>query len=181
MENGSIAFRMYFGTKTVAAAPMGANDARRYGAQITEETVRKNIGNDGYLVEYPDGYRSWSPKKVFDEAYRLSETKVDRMKIELADLNVRIKETADELYNPDRAFSHESDRWSLGKQLDAMREYADRLYERIDYATRPRELAFDSCDSAAESPAISAEKEEPQNSCRDNGGIPSVDTKEPTK
>ena len=76
---------------------MGANDARRNGAAITEETVKNNIGNDGYLVQYPDGYRSWSPKKVFDEAYRLSETKVDRMKIELADLNERIKETADTL------------------------------------------------------------------------------------
>ena len=24
---------------------------------------------DGYLVRYPDGYESWSPKKTFDEAY----------------------------------------------------------------------------------------------------------------
>lgn len=25
---------------------------------------------DGYLVEYKEGYKSWSPKSVFDEAYR---------------------------------------------------------------------------------------------------------------
>ena len=24
----------------------------------------------GYIVKYPDGYESWSPKKVFEEAYR---------------------------------------------------------------------------------------------------------------
>jgi len=26
----------------------------------------------GYLVLYPDGYESWSPKEVFEEAYRLT-------------------------------------------------------------------------------------------------------------
>ena len=25
---------------------------------------------DGYMVVYPDGYKSWSPKRVFEEAYR---------------------------------------------------------------------------------------------------------------
>ena len=25
----------------------------------------------GYIVEYPDGYRSWSPKNTFEVAYRL--------------------------------------------------------------------------------------------------------------
>jgi hypothetical protein len=30
-------------------------------------------GEEGYAVEYPDGYRSWSPKRVFEAAYRLVE------------------------------------------------------------------------------------------------------------
>lgn len=25
----------------------------------------------GYLVVYPDGYKSWSPKHVFEESYRM--------------------------------------------------------------------------------------------------------------
>ena len=137
-EVSQVQFRTYTGTKTIKAAPMGANDARRNGAAITEETVKNNIGNDGYLVQYPDGYRSWSPKKVFDEAYRLSETKVDRMKIELADLNERMKEITDELYNPKRVLSPDDDRWSLSKQLGMMREYADLLFERILYVTSPK-------------------------------------------
>ena len=29
-------------------------------------------GSEGYKVTYPDGYISWSPKEVFEEAYRLS-------------------------------------------------------------------------------------------------------------
>ncbi len=27
-------------------------------------------GKAGYAVTYPDGYESWSPKEVFEEAYR---------------------------------------------------------------------------------------------------------------
>lgn len=39
--------------------------------------VYKRVGNrpksedPGYLVEYPDGYLSWSPKRTFETAYRL--------------------------------------------------------------------------------------------------------------
>ncbi|MBD5223297.1 MAG: hypothetical protein HDS71_04505 [Bacteroidales bacterium] len=130
--SASSQFRIYTGTKTIKAARMGAGEAKRHGAAITEETVLNNIGNDGYLVEYPDGYRSWSPKKAFDDAYKLSETKVDRMRIELADLNMRMKEVTDVLYNP-YGTNTEKDRWYLDKQLDAMREYADALSRRIEY------------------------------------------------
>jgi hypothetical protein len=27
-------------------------------------------GRDGYVVIYPDGYESWSPKETFETAYR---------------------------------------------------------------------------------------------------------------
>lgn len=137
-----IQFRTYTGTKTIkAAANMEAGEARRYGAAITEQTVLNNIGKDGYLVEYPDGYRSWSPKKAFEEAYKLSETKVDCMKIELADLNERMKEATDELYNPNRAFTPDNDHWVLRRQLDAMREYANLLIDRILIEISPQKTA----------------------------------------
>lgn len=43
----------YIGTKIVQAEPMEKN------------------GRKGYKVVYaPDGYESWSPKNVFEEAYR---------------------------------------------------------------------------------------------------------------
>ena len=45
--------KTYIGTKIIKAAPL-----------------RNSNGQDGYQVMYPDGYTSWSPKDVFEEAYR---------------------------------------------------------------------------------------------------------------
>lgn len=127
-------FKTYTGTKTIKAMPMNVSDAKIAGADVP--SLYYNTGTDGYLVDYPDGYRSWSPKKVFEEAYSLSETHVDRMKIELADLNERIVK-ATRTINTFGAISEE-ERWYLKKQLDAMREYADVLYDRIRCAVEPR-------------------------------------------
>lgn len=126
-------FKTYTGTKTIKAMPMGKAEAEKVlGKSITPATA----GMDGYLVEYPDGYRSWSPKHVFENAYRISETHVDRMKIELADLNERICSAT-------RAIStfgalHDDERWQLKRQLEAMHNYADVLYDRIRCAVEPR-------------------------------------------
>lgn len=58
---------MYIGTKVVMAMPMTMTEAQKVlGRQIKPATVEE----DGYLVEYKDGYKSWSPKSVFDDAYR---------------------------------------------------------------------------------------------------------------
>lgn len=138
-------FKTYTGTKTIKAMPMGKAEAEKVlGKSITPATA----GMDGYLVEYPDGYRSWSPKHVFENAYRISETYVDRMKIELADLNERIIK-ATRTINTFGAISEE-ERWNLKKQLNAMREYADVLYDRIRYAVEPRSVV------SSESPCCSA-------------------------
>ncbi|WP_303026753.1 crAss001_48 related protein [Duncaniella muris] len=128
-------FKTYTGTKTIKAMPMGKAEAEKVlGKSITPATA----GMDGYLVEYPDGYRSWSPKHVFENAYRISETHVDRMKIELADLNERICKAT-------RAIStfgalSEDERWQLKRQLEAMHNYADVLYDRIRCAVEPRSV-----------------------------------------
>ena len=42
----------YIGTKLVSAEPQSIN------------------GKEGYKVVYPDGYESWSPANVFEDAYR---------------------------------------------------------------------------------------------------------------
>lgn len=49
-------FAIYAGTKMVGAIP-GVN----------------SDGVDGYIVRYEDGYTSWSPKDVFEKAYRKTE------------------------------------------------------------------------------------------------------------
>lgn len=57
----------YIGTKVVQAKPMSLKEAQKVlGREIKPATVEE----DGYLVEYKDGYKSWSPKSVFDDAYR---------------------------------------------------------------------------------------------------------------
>lgn len=41
------------------------------GSKIIMAEPAQKDGQDGYRVRYaPDGYESWSPKAVFDEAYR---------------------------------------------------------------------------------------------------------------
>ena len=57
----------YIGTKVVKAEPMTMTEAQKV---LGRELKPANLEEDGYLVEYKDGYKSWSPKSVFEEAYR---------------------------------------------------------------------------------------------------------------
>ncbi len=58
---------VYIGTKIVCAKPMTQQEFQgRQG-----ETETGPVYHEGYMVVYPDGYESWSPKAVFEEAYRL--------------------------------------------------------------------------------------------------------------
>ena len=78
--------KRYIGTKQVKAAPMTADEAVKEGYKIGNHEHE-----DGYQVEYDDEYRSWSPKSVFDKYYRISDTFVDRLKIELSDLSDKVQ------------------------------------------------------------------------------------------
>lgn len=42
------------------------------GSKIIQGRPADNpkTGEEGYEVVYPDGYRSWSPRRVFEGAYR---------------------------------------------------------------------------------------------------------------
>lgn len=59
----------YIGTKLIEAIP-----AIRKGGKIYEkgQPIPRSMEPEeaGYKVRYPDGYESWSPKDVFEEAYR---------------------------------------------------------------------------------------------------------------
>lgn len=71
--------KKYIGTKVIMAKPMTIVEAQKVLGREIKPTTKET---DGYLVEYKDGYKSWSPKSVFDEAYKLAETFLDRMKLE---------------------------------------------------------------------------------------------------
>lgn len=93
MNKCNLNLKKYIGTKVVEARPMNEIDAESIGY------ARKNSDHhewrEGYHVRYtnPDGsfYDSWSPKSVFEEAYKLSETVLDRLKVEHAELKERVE------------------------------------------------------------------------------------------
>lgn len=79
--------KKYIGTKVIMAEPMTMTEAQKVlGREIKPATVEE----DGYLVEYKDGYKSWSPKSVFEEAYKPYEDFKDRLCIEHDELCDRI-------------------------------------------------------------------------------------------
>lgn len=58
----------YIGCKIIKAEPMSSCE---FNSKIKGVPNIENCENaPGYLVVYPDGYKSWSPKNVFEEAYR---------------------------------------------------------------------------------------------------------------
>lgn len=60
----------YIGTKQIEAEPMTRGDYNKYrGWTIPAD---ENPDDEGYLVKYSDGYISWSPKKQFEEVYKMS-------------------------------------------------------------------------------------------------------------
>lgn len=58
--------KKYIGTKIIFAEPM--NKFEFY--MNVKKIDCKEENEEGYKVVYPDGYVSWSPKTVFEEAYR---------------------------------------------------------------------------------------------------------------
>lgn len=59
----------YIGTKIVDAEPAVRLDGKH--VQPNDWPIPEGAEvEEGYRVIYPDGYESWSPKDVFEEAYR---------------------------------------------------------------------------------------------------------------
>ena len=57
----------YIGVKLIEAEEMVLGEYNKYrGWQIPKD---EDPAKKGYLVVYPDGYVSWSPKEIFEKAY----------------------------------------------------------------------------------------------------------------
>lgn len=78
--------KKYIGTKTIMAKPMAKSEAEKV---LNRSLADATGGDDGYLIEYSDGYKSWSPKETFENAYKVAETRLDRMRIEYAEVMER--------------------------------------------------------------------------------------------
>lgn len=91
--------KQYTGTKTVLASPMTRGEYLKYQDLTQGGPDTTPSDTEGYLVEYVDGgapnhpshktYISWSPKDVFERAYKASGTFLDRMRVEYAELAER--------------------------------------------------------------------------------------------
>lgn len=59
--------KKYIGTKMVNAEPMNLGNYNM--CRGWEIPINENPNREGYKVQYDDGYVSWSPKEIFEEAY----------------------------------------------------------------------------------------------------------------
>ena len=101
----------------------------------------ENPKDKGYLVEYMgtgnpnvegfDNYISWSPAETFKSTYKVFETYVDRMEIELGELTQKISKITKFLESdvPD-----EYERVWMTEQKKAMVKYSAMLSVRLDHA-----------------------------------------------
>lgn len=122
--------KKYIGTKVIKAEPMTMTEAQKVlGREIKPATVEGN----GYLVEYKDGYKSWSPKSVFEEAYKPAETFLDRLAIEQQELTEKVDKLRKFLSLEDAQMKVGSFQFvRMTEQLEAMEKYLDILTRRIE-------------------------------------------------
>lgn len=150
--------KKFIGTKQVSAEPMTLGE-------FIEKTGRNPYANDpemhgnnekGYIVEYEDGYKSWSPKEVFEKAYKVAETHIDRMSIEFEELRERMKKLKNFLYSYKVFELDKEEVYLLERQYNQMDSYAQTLFQRLKYAIKPEEriLKGNPCECDCKSPSM---------------------------
>jgi hypothetical protein len=125
----------YIGVKLVEAEPE---------IKVINIDESNSISNDGYLVKYEDSYESWSPKDVFEKAYRKIKTLTVAKKTFEHDHEVRVAEEAKELNDKLQKLQEfitgneffktlpSEEQAKLKQQLMAMQYYLTILIERIE-------------------------------------------------
>lgn len=125
--------KTYVGTKTVKAMPMNELAAVEKG--YARENEDNHEWREGYHVQYtnPDGsiYDSWSPKSVFEKAYRVAEATADHIKIQLEELNTRFAKGIEFLLNESYALIYPT-KALLSAQVETEREYSYLLNDRLE-------------------------------------------------
>lgn len=134
--------KMYEGKKEVNACPMSKHAFAKIVKNMTIDDLKKGEEDcPGYLVVYKDGYRRWSPKEQFEEAYKLCESPLDRLKIEYIELYDKFLKLTSFLSRKDREVIAGPFQVELMEdQRSYMRSYLSCLLTRIkDFNTKQDE------------------------------------------
>lgn len=126
--------KKYLGTKLVTAKPMTRVEAEVIlGKSI--KLAKQEYSGEGYLVRYEDGYQSWSPKEVFDKAYKPADNFLDRLIIERDEVQQRLSSLTSALMQEDfqEKVGSKQYYWML-EQRNAMEIYVEVLNKRITHA-----------------------------------------------
>lgn len=135
--------KQYTGTKTVKAMPMTMGEA--YERKLLKEGVRPSeceTDKAGYLVEYEDGYQSWSPAEPFEKAYKLSETFLDRLCIEYTELMERAEKCNDFLASNKVKELDRTSQALLSAQSGLMYQYGFVLGDRMDIVRKKKPVLY---------------------------------------
>lgn len=123
--------KKYIGTKEVQAEPMTYGNAHEKGLIRENAYIKEYDDNAGYHVVYADGYESWSPAEVFEAAYKVAETALDRVNIECAEVMARCNKLGTFIHNQNDGKDYQvlpiGTRAMLLAQFHAMGAYANLL------------------------------------------------------
>ena len=78
----------YIGTKIIKAVEMTAVAAMQH---LDRQLEIGPEDEDGYLVEYENGYQSWSPKEVFEAAYRRCDDMTFGLALEAMEKGLKVR------------------------------------------------------------------------------------------
>ena len=122
--------KKYIKTKVVSATPAW----RVNGVIYPKDGAVPRVMNreDGYKVVYEDGCESWSPKEVFEKTYKPANTFLDRMKIELEELQYRWSKLTSFMQSEKFLALSPEKRGLLICQSDIMEDYYFILKSRIE-------------------------------------------------
>lgn len=126
--------KKYLGTKLVTAKPMTREDAEAVLGKFIKPAKQEYSG-EGYLVRYENGYQSWSPKEVFDKAYKPADNFLDRLIIERDEVQQRLSSLTSALMQEDFQEKVGSKQYYwMQEQRNAMEIYVEVLNKRITHA-----------------------------------------------
>lgn len=146
--------KKYIGTKKIEAEPMTLGEFIKISGRDPYANCADIHADDepGYIVKYADGYVSWSPKEAFENAYRVCNTDLDWLKIELQEVRERLIKLSEFMYSEKITSLSGADVCRLRNQKSAMENYLNILLLRIHDAEHPKE-SYNECEPDAGRPS----------------------------